>query len=273
MNKLGFIGTGNLAGSLIKGLVQSRSGFDLYAFDLYWDKVTALAEKYPVTGCSFPEIVQEADILLLAVKPQDVPGLLLDLSGLKLENKLIIASVAGIGLAFYERILPGTSVVRVMPNTSSSVLQAVSGLARGRQVSDEQARAVEKIFSALGKYIWLPDNKINALTAVSGSGPAYFYLLTELMAQGGVMLGLSKEEADFLARETLIGAGKMAAEDPRSMQELRKAVTSPKGTTEAAINTFLEEGMVEAVYRGMEACLRRAREMEGEFTDAGPGGN
>jgi pyrroline-5-carboxylate reductase len=266
MLKLGFIGAGNLASSLIKGLSQGDVDYEIRVFDLVKEKVDSLVSLYKVKGVSQAEAVQESDIVVLAVKPKDVASLLKDLSGYNLSGKLIIAVAAGISLKVYEKALPGIGIVRVMPNTSSSVLHSVSGLARGRYVSDEQAANTERIFSALGKYLWIDDSKMNALTAVSGSGPAYFYLLTELMSEAGSRLGLDKEEAEFLARETLIGAGKMLEASGISPQELREAVTSPNGTTQAAVDCFREEGLPGVIYKGMLACRHRAEEMEREYS-------
>jgi len=266
MNKIGFVGTGNLASSIIKGLVQSKSGYDIYLFDLFPEKALALAEQYRAENCSFTGVVNKSQVLVLAVKPKDVKSLLQELAQFDLTGKLIISVAAGISLSVYEKALPGVAVVRVMPNTSCAVLQSVSGLVKGRYVTADQALAAEKVFSAVGRILWTEDGKINALTAVSGSGPAYFYLFTELMAQAGEKLGLSKEEAEFLARETLVGAGRMLAEDNRSPRELREAVTSPNGTTFAALNTFYRESLDKTVYLAMEACLKRAEEMEGEYS-------
>lgn len=266
MKKIGFVGTGNLASSIIKGLVQSNSGYDVYLYDLFPEKALVLAGQYGAESCSFTEVVNKSQVLILAVKPKDIKSLLQELAQFDLAGKLIISVAAGISLSVYEKTLPGVAVVRVMPNTSCAVLQSVSGLVKGRHVTADQALAAEKIFSAVGKILWTKDSQINALTAVSGSGPAYFYLFTELMAQAGAKLGLSKEEAEFLARETLVGAGRMLAEDNRSPRELREAVTSPNGTTFAALNTFFKEGLDKTVYLAMEACLKRAEEMEGEYS-------
>ncbi len=266
MNKIGFIGTGNLAASIIKGLRQNKKDYKLYLYDVFEEKAESLGKAYDAQSCSFSEIVSESQILVLAVKPKDINGLLQDLSVYPLGGKLIITVAAGIGLAVYEQALPGIAIIRVMPNTSSAVLQAVSGMARGQQVNEEQAINAEKIFSAVGKVLWIDDSKINALTAVSGSGPAYFYLFTELMAKAGEQLGLTIEEAGFLARETLVGAGKMLAEDSRSPKELREAVTSPNGTTEAALKSFKEQGLDKAFYIAMLACLQKAEQMEGEYS-------
>ncbi len=265
MKTIGFVGTGNLAASIIKGLRQNYNTDELLLYDVFADKADALAKEFKARSISFPQVVEKSEVLILAVKPKDVKALLQELAGYSLTGKLVVTVAAGISLYVYERVLPGISIVRVMPNTSSAVLQGVSGMARGQYVTEEQARVAEKIFSAVGKIIWIEDNKINALTAVSGSGPAYFYLFTEMMAQAGEKLGLTKEEAEFLARETLVGAGRMLSENSRSPGELREAVTSPKGTTFAALSTFASEGLETIVYRAMEACLKRAEEMEGEY--------
>lgn len=266
MSKIGFIGTGNLAQSIIKGLRKSNAEHKVYLYDLMKEKADALAEQYHGHSHLFSEVVTEAEVLILAVKPKDIKKLLKDLSAHSVNGKLIISAAAGIGLSVYEQALPGIGIVRVMPNTSSAVLQAVTGMVKGKYVQKEQVMIAENIFSVLGEVIWVEDNKMNALTAVSGSGPAYFYLFTEFMSQAGIKLGLTKEESDFLARETLVGAGKMLAEDKRSPQELREAVTSPNGTTYAALTVFIEEGLEKIIYQGMEACAERAKEMEGEYT-------
>lgn len=266
MNKIGFIGTGNLASSIVKGLRRKETDYEIYLYDVFKEKAESLAERYNAQNCSLAEVVHESQILVLAVKPKDIKDLLRDLSVYPLKGKLIITVAAGIGLAVYEHMLPGIGIIRVMPNTSGAVLQAVSGMARGKEVSDEQTIFAENIFSAIGKVLWINESNINALTAVSGSGPAYFYLFTELMTEAGVKLGLTKEEAEFLARETFVGVGRMLEEDSRSPQELRKTVTSPNGTTEAAINSFKEQGLDKILYSAMLACLQRAEQMEREYS-------
>ncbi|NLP44242.1 MAG: pyrroline-5-carboxylate reductase [Peptococcaceae bacterium] len=265
MNKIGFIGAGNLAGSIIKGLNQSNSSYKMYLYDIQKDKADSLALKFNANSCSFREVVSNADILILAVKPQDIIQLLQNLSTISLGEKLIITVAAGISLRAYECLLPKTAIVRAMPNTSSAVLKSMTALVRGQYVTEPQMEVADKIFSCLGKVLWVKDTKMNAVTSVSGSGPAYFYLLTELMAKAGIKLGLTEDEANFLARETLIGVGTMLAEDKRTVKELREAVTSPNGTTYAAISIFREEGLENIVSKALEAAAKRALEMEGEY--------
>ena len=266
MTRIGFIGTGNLASAIIRGLKQNNTEYHLNLYDVFEEKVTKLAQEYEAHSCTFSQLIDDSEIIILAVKPKDIKSLLQELAYYSLSEKLIITVAAGIGLSVYEQALPNTAIIRVMPNTSSSVLQAVSGMVRGRNVNDEQAGTAEKIFSAVGKVLWLEDDKINALTAVSGSGPAYFYLFTEFMTEAGEKLGLTKQQSEFLARETLVGAGRMLADDSRSAKELREAVTSPNGTTEAAIKSFIKQGLDKTVYDAMLACYKRAEEMEGEYS-------
>jgi pyrroline-5-carboxylate reductase len=265
MIKLGFVGAGNLAGSVIKGLHRRNLNFEICLYDIFKEKADLLAREYGAQSCGFAELIATADVLFLAVKPKDIKDLLQDLASFNLSGKLLITVAAGIGLAVYEQALPNTAVVRVMPNTSCAVLQAITGMVRGRHVTDAQAEIAEQIFSAVGKYLWVGDDKINAVTAVSGSGPAYFYLFTEMMAEAGAELGLSREDAEMLARETLVGAGRMVAEDSRSPRELREAVTSPNGTTYEALQVFRQDGLRQLVTKAMKACFRRAEEMEGEY--------
>lgn len=267
MERLGFIGCGNLAGSIVKGLRQSGNTAVINLYDLFEQKPKELAQQYTASVCSLAEVIDNSDVIVLAIKPKDVPALLADLSTYSLTGKLIITVAAGISLTFYERRLPGTAFIRVMPNTSSAVLHSVSGLARGKNVTDQQAESAEKVFRALGKVLWVKDNEINAVTAVSGSGPAYFYLLTEYIAQAGEKLGLTKEQATIFAVETLVGAGKMLAETGKDPAELRKAVTSPNGTTYAAICSFEKAGLEGIVFEAMLSCQKRAEEMEEEYSE------
>ena len=141
----------------------------------------------------------------------------------------------------------------------------MTGLVRGHHVSDRHASWAEEIFQALGKILWLDDTKMNALTAVSGSGPAYFYYLAEAMAQAGQTLGLTQDEASSLAAQTLIGAGRMLEKTGENPADLRAKVTSPNGTTHAAIESMKHSGFPELILHAMTACRDRAHEMEKEL--------
>jgi pyrroline-5-carboxylate reductase len=259
--KLGFLGGGNLAASMIRGLREQNAPYDITVHDIDPQRLEFLRAAYAVRTADAEALVPEAETLLLAVKPNHAAGLLDALRSYDLSGKLLISTAAGLPLRFYSARLPGAALVRAMPNTSSAALRAVTGLAAGEGVTPAQRETAAAIFSALGKVLWIEERGMNALTAVSGSGPAYFYLLTELMAEAGAALGLAPADAEFLARETLIGAGRMLEAGSESPAALRERVTSPGGTTAAALRVFAESGLEDAVRRALAACAARAEEM------------
>lgn len=264
---IGFIGAGNLAEAIIGGLrktdkdrlirVTNRSNNE---------RIQRLVDTYHILAPKMQELVDASGILVIAVKPKDVVDVLTNLKNYDLNNKLIISVAAGIPMKVFSKHLPGAAVVRAMPNTSTAVLLSMTGLVRGEYVVEEQAAAAEGVFSAIGQTLWIPEEKMNALIGISGSGPAYFYLLTENLIQAGVKLGLSEAEADRLARVTLVGAGKMLMEIGKTPGRLREEVTSPNGTTYAAMSVFKEEKFPEIVVKAVQACAQRAEDMEREYS-------
>lgn len=268
MQSIGFIGAGNMGGAIINGLrsvgvtseirVANRSNHE---------RLQRMAEQNGIIPSTLEEIIQYSEIILLAVKPKDVLNVLKSLQNKLNPNQLLITVAAGIPLKSYETVLPGIPVVRTMPNTSSAVLKGMTGLVRGTAVQEQQAKAAEEIFQAVGKTLWITEDKINALTAISGSGPAYYYLFTETLIQAGISAGLAEEEALQLAKETLLGAAQMIKESGKSPARLREEVTSPKGTTLAALNVFWENNLQGLVTRAVKACKDRAEEMEREYQE------
>ena len=263
---IGFIGGGNMAEAIIGGIRKTDKELEIRVNERFDERLQYLVDKYGVIGSGVQELVEKSEVMILAVKPKDVREVLETLGNYTLNDKLIITIAAGIPLKLFYKHLPGVAVVRVMPNTSTAVLHAMSGLVRGENVAPEQAETAQEIFSAVGRIVWIPEEKINALTALSGSGPAYFYLFTECLIQAGVELGLSAEEAELLARETLVGAGKMLTESGKSPGKLREQVTSPNGTTFEALSVFNEENLAQIVTKAARACAQRAEEMEGEYS-------
>ena len=263
---VGFIGGGNMAEAIIGGLRKTGEAFSVRVNEVVTERLSYLEAKYGAIPSGLRELAENSAILIVAVKPKDVRDVLENLRLYDLRGKLLISIAAAIPIRLYEKYLPAAAVIRVMPNTATAVLHSMTGLARGQNVTDEQAIAAGKIFGAIGRTIWIPEEKMNAVTAVSGSGPAYYYLFTEKLVQAGVQLGLSEDEAALLAGETLAGAGKMLLESGKSPGKLREEVTSPNGTTYAALTVFGEEGLGDIVMKAAEACARRAEEMEGEFS-------
>ena len=274
MLKIGVIGAGNLASALIRGLGNRRRGvYDIYVTDIDRAKAESLAKALHVRTGTTAELAARMDVLVLAVKPANIPGLLQELKALPAgqdrARPLIISVAAGLSLAYYQKQLPEAAMVRAMPNTSSSTGRGMTGLARGIHVTEAQAAAADDIFQAVGQTLWIADEKMNILTAVSGSGPAYFYLVAEAMAEAAVRLGLSPAEAELLARQTLVGAGAMLeGNEKTSPADLRAAVTSPQGTTEAAIKQMRRDGLENLFLRGMQACVARGQQMGEELENA-----
>ena len=269
MNKsIGFIGGGNMAEAIIGGIRKTDSDLQIRVAErLGHQRLQHLVDKYGIKAAELQELVEDSHVLIIAVKPKDIHEVIKHLKNYTLKDKLIISIAAGIPLKVFDKQLPGVAVVRAMPNTSTAVLHSMTGLVRGEVITQEQAETAEQIFSAIGRILWIPEEKMNALIALSGSGPAYFYLFTESLIQAGVQLGLSEEEAELLARETLVGAGKMLTESEKSPAILREQVTSPNGTTYAALSVFKEDNLAQTVIKAAQACARRAEDMEGEYSE------
>ena len=265
---IGFIGGGNIAEAIIGGLKKTDRQLQIrVSIRTNNERLQRLVDKYAIIASNIEELVENSRVLIIAVKPKDVLGVVKQLKNYKLRDKLIISVAAGVPLKVFYKHLPGVAVIRAMPNTSTAVLHSMTELVRGENVTEVQVEMGEQIFSATGKVMWVPEEKINALTAISGSGPAYFYLFAESLINAGVHLGLSEEEAEILVLETLVGAGKMIAESDKSPGKLREEVTSPNGTTYAALNVFTDDKLALTVLKATQACARRAEDLEGENSD------
>ncbi|AGA69115.1 pyrroline-5-carboxylate reductase [Desulfitobacterium dichloroeliminans LMG P-21439] len=262
MQKIGFIGAGNMAEAIIKGLATTGRYEIRVTNRSNQVKLEKMREQYGVIPASFTETIKDSEIILLAVKPKDVNEVMSKISEVISDNQLFISVAAGIPLALLERHLPRNPLVRAMPNTSSAVMHSMTGLVKGQGVGEKDTKDAENIFGAVGRFVWVAEEQMNPLIAMSGSGPAYFYLFTEALVKAGVEMGVSLEVAEILAKETIIGAAKMLDTSDKSPSELRVAVTSPKGTTQEALNVFWENGLEELVARAAKACKARAEEME-----------
>ncbi|HEY8909454.1 MAG TPA: pyrroline-5-carboxylate reductase [Desulfosporosinus sp.] len=265
---IGFIGGGNMSEAIIGGLKKTTFELQIRVTNrANHERLDHLVDKYGIAATELKELVESSSILIIAVKPKDVHEVLMHLKNYTLTDKLIISVAAGIPLKVFQKYLPGVAVIRAMPNTSTAVLHSMTGLVRGDNVTEEQAKTTEQIFSAIGRTLWIPEEKMNALIAISGSGPAYFYLFSESLISVGVQLGLSEGEAEMLVRETLVGAAKMVAESEKPPGKLREEVTSPNGATYAALSVFKEDKLEQIVMKAAQACARRAEDMEGEYEE------
>lgn len=261
--KIGFIGAGNMARSLIGGLIASGvSNSQLYAADPVEETRKTLTHDFAIkTYENNQQLVDMCDVIIFAVKPQALKTVVANISAKT--SSLYITVAAGIQCKSMENWLgSGISIVRAMPNTPALVLSGATGLYANANVSDIQKEIAESILRAVGLTVWVTDEKqMDAVTALSGSGPAYFFMVMEAMEKAGEELGLPAETARLLAIQTGFGAAKLALENEEDPATLRKQVTSPGGTTEQAINTFQELGLTDIFSKAMKAACNRAEEL------------
>jgi pyrroline-5-carboxylate reductase len=263
--KIAFIGGGNVATALISGISQSALPPEfIHVSDPNTEARRLLEESFPVSGFeTAPEAIRDAHCIVLAVKPQVMPGVMAELKGRIEPGQLIITVAAGITISYICRMLGDEQeVIRCMPNTPALIGRGVTGLIAGPGCTPQHRKFAERILSAAGEIVWLEDERLmDVVTAISGSGPAYYYYLTELLREAGVALGLPDEAATILALYTAQGAGDMAVQSHIDVAELRRQVTTPGGTTEAALEQFKAGSLKETVFRAIEAATRRGREL------------
>ena len=266
--RIAFIGAGNMAASLIGGLrSQGMSAAQICASEPGAEQRARVAAEHGISVFeSNEEAVSGADLIVLAVKPQVMKAVCLTLAPHLQPSQLIVSIAAGISCASLNNWLGALPLVRCMPNTPALVRQGVSGLFANSLVSAAQRQQAEQVLAAVGMTLWLDDEaQIDAVTAVSGSGPAYFFLLIEAMSAAGVKLGLPASTAAQLSIQTALGAARMAAGGDVDAGELRRRVTSPNGTTEAAIKTFQAGGFEKLVEQALQAAAARSVELAHEL--------
>jgi len=269
VDRIGFIGSGNMAEALIKGIITARlyEPKNIFISDIKPDRLKFIAQKYNVTpALTNAELAAKVETLVLSIKPQNLTEALNSLKGATKKDALIISIVAGKRVAAVAAILGDTPIVRVMPNTPALIGQGVSALFANQKAKSMLEKA-KLIFSSVGKAV-IVDNEdlIDAVTAISGSGPAYYFLLMEEMIKVGVELGLSEEVAKELVLQTAKGAGMLAVEAAKNNEGpaiLRQKVTSPGGTTEAALK-ILAEGKFGSL---IAAAVKKARERSQQLSN------
>lgn len=266
--KIGFIGAGNMAASIIGGLIsQGQPPANVFASDLDAAKLAALATSTGLQAASNTEIAQQADVIVLAVKPQVMAAVCQELAASLGERRpLLISIAAGINLsALTGWFGSDASLVRCMPNTPALVGSGASGLFANPQVDSDQREIANALMSAVGLALWVDtEAQIDSVTALSGSGPAYFFLMLEAMQDSAVKLGLSAEVAKALSYQTALGAAQLALASSETTEQLRRNVTSPNGTTERAINAFEDGDLRGLVDSALKAAHARSIELAEE---------
>ena len=266
LNKIAFIGAGNMAKSIIIGLVNSGvPAKNIIVANPSPEKRLALAKEFGINQtASNIDAVEFADIIVLSIKPHFIEHVCQDISKkVNISNKLFLSVAAGTTIEKMQAALNAkVSVVRTMPNTPSQLGLGMSGLFASIEVNEAEKAAANKLMSAVGEVIWVDsEDKINEITAVAGSGPAYFFLFMEAMQKQAQQFGFTEQESRLLVQQTALGAAQMVEHSPIAISQLRENVTSKGGTTFAALEAFRKQGIEEMVAKSMQAALTRAQEM------------
>ncbi len=268
---IGFIGAGNMAYAMIKGLLSN--GFDAKNINVSDSNDELLIKRQSelnvTTYSDNGSLLDNSDIVVFAVKPQVLSMVCLQLKNKVKPNHLFVSIVAGIRGNDINRWLGGNfALVRTMPNTPALFQSGVTGLFANELVSNQQKELVTSILSSVGECFWVDEEKlIDAITAISGSGPAYFFLLMQSITQAAIALGLDEKTANSLSIQTSLGASLMATKSGKDSKTLRSEVTSPNGTTQAAIESFQDQNFEGIVAAATRAAYDRARELSNDLGD------
>jgi pyrroline-5-carboxylate reductase len=262
--KIGIVGTGNMGEAILKGLLDNvLTTQDIICVDKSQESLDRIAKTYQVV-CS-PEIsaIKDCEVVLLAVKPQNMDEVLPLIGKLITDKTLIISIAVGITSSFIVKNLGvgKAAVVRAMPNTPALVGKGVTGLAKGEFATDAQLTIAKNLMEAVGQVVVVNENQIDVVAAASGSGPAYYFYVTELLIEAAVSHGLSRDVAQVLVENTFVGSSALFESSDDDVVELRRKVTSPKGTTQAAIE-FLESKDLKSIWQNaLGAAIKRAEEI------------
>lgn len=254
-----------MAEAIISGLLSQKllSKNQIFVSDINKQRLVFLSQTYGVkTFESNQEALDSQGPVIIAVKPQHIQELLKEISP-KIGERLVISIAAGITVSLLQDGLPEARIIRVMPNTAALVGEAITAISKGDSANDDDLKIAKTVFGAIGKVIEVEEELQNAVTALSGSGPAYFFYLSELLIEAGVKVGLSYEQSRQLSIQTAIGAGELLKAD-ENPQKLRKMVTSPGGTTEAAIKSLEDNSLSDIVEKAVHKAYERAKELSDE---------
>lgn len=263
---IAFIGTGNMGDALVSGLINSGSSKpkNIICSDVRKDRLDKIKSRFKVrTTTSNLKAVAEADIVIYAVKPQLMAAVLTETKSKLDMSKLVISIAAGVPLAAMESCIDkDMRLIRVMPNIAAAVKEAASAIAAGDHATKEDVNLAMEIFNSIGKCIFLKENYLmDAITGLSGSGPAYIFLIVDALADAGVKMGLSRQDSLFLAAQTVLGAAKLLMETQEHPGQLKDKVTSPGGTAIAGLATLESGGLRTTLINAVEAATNRSKEL------------
>jgi pyrroline-5-carboxylate reductase len=257
------LGVGVMGSTLLAGLLRSgRDAADLVITGRNVERAEELAKTHGVRLMSNVDAAVDADTLVLVVKPQDMDGLLAEITDHVRPGALVVSLAAGITTGFLEERLPsGTAVVRVMPNTPALVDEGMAAISPGKHCDDGHLNEAEELLRSCGKVLRIPEKHLDAVTAISGSGPAYIFYVVEAMIEAGVLLGMPRATSTDLVVQTLYGAATMLKETGQHPTVLREQVSSPGGTTMAALRQLDDHKVRAAFVTAMEAAAKRSKEL------------
>jgi len=263
--KIAFLGAGNMAEALIRGVIDAKllQPTNIIATDIREDRLRYIADKTKVSvNPDNVRAVKEARVIVLAVKPQDMDILLGQIRLALDPSKLIISIAAGITTRYIEDLLVGeVPVVRVMPNTAVRVMEGASAFSLGRYAEKDEESIAEALLGAVGRVVKVPEDLMDVITALSGSGPAYIFFIIGSLMEAAISLGLDRDTACILAAQTTLGAAKLVLATGEDPLLLREKVASPGGTTEAALRVFDQKGLSGILSRALNAAAARSKEL------------
>lgn len=263
--KIGFIGSGNMAQAMISGILQAKlaSPDQVIASDAYRPCLDGAKEKYGIhITTNNKDVAAQAEVVVIAVKPQFYEAVIKEISEVVKKETIIVTIAPGQTLEKLESLFQkDVKIVRTMPNTPAMVGEGMTALCANGFVDDREKAKVQELLRGFGRAVYVKEYMMDAVVAVSGSAPAYVYLFIEALADGAVLLGMSRKEAYTFAAQTVMGSAKMVLETGQHPGALKDMVCSPGGTTIEAVKTLEEEGFRSAVIKAMEACAEKSRKM------------
>ncbi len=263
-HSIGFIGGGNMAEALIRGLVQGGvvPAAQLFVSGPRRERMDELSSQYAVVALADDrEVARRAEILVLAVKPQILDKVAREIAGEVRAGALVISVAAGIDTAWLENLFPATRVVRAMPNTPALVRAGATAICGGQHATPDDLALAKDLFDAVGMTVVLDESQLDAVTGLSGSGPAYIFLILEALADAGVKVGLSRRNAQRLAAQTVMGSAKMLLDTDEHPGKLKDMVTSPGGTAIAGLHTLEQGGLRTTLINAVETATNRSKEL------------
>lgn len=265
--KIAFVGAGRMAEAIIARLKDKKN---IFASDVRRERLKALSSKYNIRIVKDNlDAFESAEIVILAVKPQQMAEVLQGIGSRGIgsrKRKLVISIAAGIPLKYLQKMLPNCAIIRAMPNNPALVGQGMTALAKGVRVTNYELRITKKIFEAVGEVVEVPEKWLDAVTGLSGSGPAYVYLMIEALTDGGVKTGLPKKIAAQLARQTVYGAAAAVKKTGRGPEELRQMVTSPGGTTIEGLKALARRRFARALTEAVGAAAKKSRRLSKQWS-------